>query len=77
MSIRPDWRKLGRKWSRYSSGDAISLAPVHEVADNVVPETTNPPPGVAEAVVTGITTEFAASEIIYTQVGDLVSAVTS
>jgi hypothetical protein len=73
--IRPDWRKLGRKWNRQARD--YSLAPAHEVADNVEPEPVIPGgPPVAQPLVTGITSEYPTSEIIYSVEGDLIVAVT-
>lgn len=74
--IRPPWRKLFQKGSRPSVD--YSVSPVHEVVDDVIPDpgggTTEPP--VAQPLVTGVTTEYPTSEIIYTVEGDLVVAVT-
>lgn len=71
--IRPRWRRL------FGQGDKLatdfSVSPKHEIADDVTPVTSVPPPPTAEPLVTGITTEYPTSEIIYTIEGDLVVAV--
>lgn len=73
MTIRPPWQKLWAKKPRTLTDYAVS--PVHDIEDDVVPNDPVPTP-VAEALVTGITAEYPTSEIIYTDEGDLVTAVT-
>jgi hypothetical protein len=46
-----------------------SVSPVHEIADDVETDTPGGPP-VADVVVTGITSEFASSELVLTEGGD-------
>jgi hypothetical protein len=48
-----------------------SVSPVHEVADDIEEDGgATPPPPVADIVVTGITAEFSASELVFTESGD-------
>lgn len=77
MTIRPPWRKL---WQKRSQVTDFSVSPVHEIEDDVEPPPTDTGGGgtpVAEVLVTGVTSEYPTSEIIYTEEGDIVSAVTT
>lgn len=76
MTIRPPWGKLWQKKPVFAD---YSVSPVHDVEDDVDEETdtgggTDGGTVVLEGVVTGITAEYPASEPVYTQEGDNVSA---
>ena len=75
MTMRPPWGKLARKIRRGSYETDFSVSPVHDVEDDVDEEPPTPPP-VAEPLVTGVTAEYPTSEFIYTDEGDIVTAVT-
>lgn len=67
--IRPRWGRLFERGNR--AGVDFSVSPVHEVADDVPvepPPTGGPPP--VDVVVTGITSEFSTSELVFTETGD-------
>lgn len=67
--IRPSWRKAFKR--AQGAGVDFSVSPVHEVADDVEdPEE----PTSLEPLVTGVTTEYATSELITNALGDLITA---
>lgn len=76
MTIRSPWTKLARKIRQGSYETDFAVRPVHDVEDDVDEDPPTPPP-VAEVLMTGVTDEYATSEIIYTEEGDIVSAVTT
>ena len=70
MTIRPPWRKLFRKGASLDTD--YSVSPVHDIEDDV--DEDDPTPTVTEVVVTGITDEYATSETVETEEGDVTVA---
>lgn len=69
MTIRSDWRKLFRGANRLQTD--FSVSPVHEIADDIDDGGGGTP--TLEPLVTGITTEYATSELIFDEDGDIVT----
>jgi hypothetical protein len=70
-TVRPDWTKIFDRQRRAKTDYAIS--PVHEIADDVEPDSTEEPTTL-EPLVTGVTAEYPASELITDEDGDVVTA---